>query len=81
MPEEIGHIFTKDELDTFETYSELRDYIASELKKAYDEKMTLVEPEQKSAIEKQVYLQVVDKDWRTSLSNGYLKNRYWFKGI
>ncbi|QKF65039.1 preprotein translocase subunit SecA [Campylobacter corcagiensis] len=65
--EEIGHIFTKEELEKFDTYSELKEYIADELKKAYDDKMSLVEPEQRKAIEKQVYLQVVDKDWREHL--------------
>lgn len=65
--EEIGHEFSKDDLLKFETYTELRDYIVDELKVAYKEKMAILDDEQKQNIEKQVYLQVVDRDWREHL--------------
>lgn len=64
---ETGHEFSVDELSKFEDFNSLSEYLVSELKKAYDEKMTIVDADQKRAIEKQVYLQVVDKDWREHL--------------
>ncbi|NLY04073.1 MAG: preprotein translocase subunit SecA [Campylobacter sp.] len=64
---ETGEPFSKEELAEFEDYSELAKYINSKITKAYEEKMSVVEDEQKKDIEKQIYLQVVDRDWREHL--------------
>ncbi|NLK66846.1 MAG: preprotein translocase subunit SecA [Campylobacteraceae bacterium] len=64
---EIGHTFDIERLKECETFAELKKYIVDELKTAYETKMSVIEKEQKEAIEKQVYLQIVDRDWREHL--------------
>ena len=64
---EIGENFTIEELKEFSNVNETKDYIVKRLKDAYDERMKVIDDEQKNAIEKQIYLQIVDRDWREHL--------------
>lgn len=64
---EIGENFTSEELKEFPSVNEAKDHIVKKLKDAYDERMKVIDDEQKKAIEKQIYLQVVDRDWREHL--------------
>lgn len=64
---EIGENFTIEELKEFSNINQTKDYIVKRLKDAYDERMKVIDDEQKNAIEKQIYLQIVDRDWREHL--------------
>ncbi|QIX85844.1 preprotein translocase subunit SecA [Campylobacter ureolyticus] len=64
---EIGENFTIEELKEFSNVNQTKDYIVKRLKDAYDERMKVIDDEQKNAIEKQIYLQIVDRDWREHL--------------
>ena len=64
---EIGENFTSEELKEFPSVNEAKNHIVKKLKDAYDERMKVIDDEQKKAIEKQIYLQVVDRDWREHL--------------
>ncbi|MCZ6111901.1 preprotein translocase subunit SecA [Campylobacter ureolyticus] len=64
---EIGENFTVEELKEFSNVNQTKDYIVKRLKDAYDERMKVIDDEQKNAIEKQIYLQIVDRDWREHL--------------
>lgn len=64
---EVGHNFDIEKLSEFETVSEIKKYLIDELKNSYEEKMSILGEGQKEAIEKQVYLQIVDRDWREHL--------------
>lgn len=64
---EIGENFTSEELKEFSNVNQTKDHIVKKLKDAYDERMKVIDEEQKNAIEKQIYLQVVDRDWREHL--------------
>lgn len=67
LQNEIGETFTIDELKEFSNVSDTKEYIVKRLKDSYDEKMKVIDDEQKNAIEKQIYLQIVDRDWREHL--------------
>lgn len=64
---EISENFTIEELKEFSNVNQTKDYIVKRLKDAYDERMKVIDDEQKNAIEKQIYLQIVDRDWREHL--------------
>ena len=66
LKEEMGEEFLEDELKDLE-YDELKDKIEKDLKKSYDEKMSLVDDEQRNEIERILYLQVLDNAWRDHL--------------
>ncbi|MCZ6159873.1 preprotein translocase subunit SecA [Campylobacter ureolyticus] len=67
LKNEIGENFTIEELKEFSNVNQTKDYIVKRLKDAYDERMKVIDDEQKNAIEKQIYLQIVDRDWREHL--------------
>jgi len=50
-----------------EDYFELEEKLTTILKKSYEEKMKIVEPSQKSEIERLLYLQILDKAYREHL--------------
>ena len=58
--------FSIDELKD-KDYAELLSYIDKKLKSAYNEKMSVVDDEQRKEIERILYLQVLDKAWRDHL--------------
>ncbi|WP_458699465.1 preprotein translocase subunit SecA [Sulfurospirillum sp. 1307] len=63
---EVQFDFSVDELKD-KDYEELASYIEEKLKKSFDEKMSVVDDEQRKEIERILYLQVLDKAWRDHL--------------
>ncbi len=66
LKSEMMHEIDVEELKD-KDYSELLEYINDKLKSAYDEKMSVVDDEQRKEIERILYLQVLDKAWRDHL--------------
>ncbi|CZE50808.1 preprotein translocase subunit SecA [Campylobacter geochelonis] len=64
---ETGEVFDPLDLDKADDYASLKDMMVAQLKTSYDTKMSVVDEEQKKNIEKQLYLQIVDRDWREHL--------------
>ncbi|WP_297574118.1 preprotein translocase subunit SecA [uncultured Campylobacter sp.] len=64
---DLGETLNIDELKNIKDYNELVLNIAKTLKQRYDEKMSILDGEQRKNVEKMLYLQVVDKDWREHL--------------
>lgn len=56
-----------EELKKATDYKELKGAILETLEKSYEEKMSQIDPEQRKNIEKMLYLQIVDRDWREHL--------------
>jgi preprotein translocase subunit SecA len=48
-------------------YSELIDFISEKLEKYYEDKMSMVDSEQRNEIERTLYIQVLDENWREHL--------------
>ena len=66
LKEELHSDFSEDELKD-KDYSELKDYIIKKLEKEYEDKMSVVDKEQRSEIERILYLQILDNAWREHL--------------
>lgn len=66
LKEEFGVSFEVDKLKSLE-YKELFSEIDKRLTKLYEEKMSVVDGDRKSEIERIVYLQVLDSAWREHL--------------
>ncbi len=66
LQEELGSTFSVEELQAKE-YDELKEYIVQKLEGEYEEKMSRLEPAQRSEIERILYLQVLDNAWREHL--------------
>jgi len=64
---ETGEDLDIEHLKIAEDYTSLRDIVARELKISYEEKMAKIGDDQRKSIEKMLYLQIVDKDWREHL--------------
>lgn len=64
---ETTEILDENKLSKTEDYKELKEEIIKELRDFYEEKMTPVDNEQRKSIEKMLYLQIVDRDWREHL--------------
>ncbi len=64
--EELGSQFDKEMLEG-KNYEELKRAIIEKLEKEYEEKMSPLEKEQRSEIERILYLQVLDNAWREHL--------------
>ncbi|MCI6642177.1 MAG: preprotein translocase subunit SecA [Campylobacter hominis] len=64
---ETTEILDENKLSKAEDYKELKEEIIKELRDFYEEKMTPVDNEQRKSIEKMLYLQIVDRDWREHL--------------
>ncbi|MBR6953024.1 MAG: SEC-C domain-containing protein, partial [Campylobacter sp.] len=56
-----------EELKKATDYKELKGAILETLEKSYEAKMSQIDPEQRKNIEKMLYLQIVDRDWREHL--------------
>ena len=66
LKSEIQEEFTQEELSG-KDYEELRDFIVTSVKNAFDKKMSVVDDNQRKEIERILYLQVLDKAWRDHL--------------
>lgn len=64
---ETGENLEVEKLNLANDYSEFKEAIISALRELYDTKMSQVEDENRKSIEKMLYLQVVDRDWREHL--------------
>lgn len=64
---ETTEILDENKLSKAEDYKELKEEIIKELRDFYEEKMAPVDNEQRKSIEKMLYLQIVDRDWREHL--------------
>jgi len=66
LKEELGATVEPGELEGKE-YEELLEYIVEKLKKEYEAKMGVLDPDQRREIERILYLQVLDNAWRDHL--------------
>lgn len=64
--EELHFKISKDEI-VCDNYDDLEQKLLNILKETYNKKMSLAAPEQKSEIERILYLQILDKAWREHL--------------
>ncbi|WP_368030494.1 preprotein translocase subunit SecA [Arcobacter sp. s6] len=66
LEEELRFIVTIDDLKT-DSYEDLEEKLKIMLREIYNSKMSMAAPEQKSEIERILYLQILDKAWREHL--------------
>ena len=66
LKEEINFDINIDELENIE-YEELLEKIVALIKDSYDEKMSVLDPEIKTEVEKEFYLKELDNAWREHL--------------
>jgi len=66
LQEELGLAITKEQID-FNTYDEVKEKLSLIIKDAYSDKMSMAAPDQRSEIERILYLQILDKAWREHL--------------
>ncbi|XPV70251.1 MAG: preprotein translocase subunit SecA [Halarcobacter sp.] len=64
--EELNLIVTEDDIKA-NSYDELEEKLTNIIKEVYEDKMSIAAPEQKSEIERILYLQILDKAWREHL--------------
>ncbi len=64
--EELNLIIEKEDIEA-QNYAELEEKLVSLIKSVYEEKMSVAAPEQKSEIERILYLQILDNAWREHL--------------
>ncbi len=64
--EELNLLVEKEDIES-EDYESLEQKLVSIIKDVYEEKMSIAIPEQKSEIERILYLQILDKAWREHL--------------
>eukprot|EP01029_Cantina_marsupialis_P002805 TRINITY_DN12681_c0_g1_i1.p1 TRINITY_DN12681_c0_g1~~TRINITY_DN12681_c0_g1_i1.p1 ORF type:complete len:873 (-),score=209.38 TRINITY_DN12681_c0_g1_i1:236-2854(-) len=64
--EELNLIVEKEDIVS-ESYDDLSEKLISIIKDVYEEKMSVAAPEQKSEIERVLYLQILDNAWREHL--------------
>ncbi|PLY05147.1 MAG: preprotein translocase subunit SecA [Arcobacter sp.] len=64
--EELNLIITEEDIVS-KDYEELEEKLTSIIKEVYEEKMSVAAPEQKSEIERVLYLQILDNAWREHL--------------
>jgi len=64
--EELNLIVTKEDIQA-DSYDELEEKLVEIIKEVYENKMSIAAPEQKSEIERILYLQILDKAWREHL--------------
>ncbi|XOB60938.1 preprotein translocase subunit SecA [Campylobacterota bacterium DY0563] len=64
--EELNLIVELDDIKT-DTFHELEEKLVSIIKDVYEQKMSIAAPEQKSEIERVLYLQILDNAWREHL--------------
>ncbi len=66
LKEDLNHSATKEEFEGKDA-NEIFEYLLDKLKREYEEKMSITTPEHKELIEREIYLQIVDKEWREHL--------------
>ena len=66
LKEELNLIIEKEDIEA-QNYIELEEKLVSIIKSVYEEKMSVAAPEQKSEIERILYLQILDNAWREHL--------------
>ena len=66
LQEELGLIVEKDQIDK-STYNEVSEEVVSIIKEYYNNKMSIVPDDQRSEIERILYLQILDNAWRDHL--------------
>ncbi|RXJ60221.1 preprotein translocase subunit SecA [Candidatus Marinarcus aquaticus] len=66
LKEELNLVATKEDLQA-DDYVALEEKLISILKSMYDDKMSLAAPDQRSEIERILYLQILDNAWREHL--------------
>ncbi len=66
LQEELGLIVSVSELEGKE-YDELLDYIVEKAQREYEEKMSVVDTQTRTEIERELYLKVLDEGWREHL--------------
>ncbi len=66
LKEELNLIIEKEHIQA-KDYDELEDNLVKIIKEVYENKMSIAAPEQKSEIERILYLQILDKAWREHL--------------
>ena len=66
LKEELHSEFTIDELKNRD-YDELKNYIIQKLENEYNQKMSVVDENQRKEIERILYLQILDNGWRDHL--------------
>ncbi len=64
--EELNLIVEKEHIEA-KNYEELEENLVKIIKEVYENKMSIAAPEQKSEIERILYLQILDKAWREHL--------------
>jgi preprotein translocase subunit SecA len=66
LQEELHLVVTQEDIQS-ETYEELETKLFNIIKEVYEQKMSVAAPDQKSEIERILYLQILDKAWRDHL--------------
>ncbi|MDA3047566.1 preprotein translocase subunit SecA [Campylobacter sp. JMF_08 NE1] len=64
---DTGETLDEANLKNANDYGELKSVIVEQLQNSYEEKMSQIDQAQRKEIEKMLYLQIVDRDWREHL--------------
>ncbi|MDA3046537.1 preprotein translocase subunit SecA [Campylobacter sp. VBCF_06 NA8] len=64
---DTGEMLNEANLKNANDYGELKSVIVEQLQNSYEEKMSQIDQAQRKEIEKMLYLQIVDRDWREHL--------------
>ena len=67
IAQETGEVLENSELEKVDDFKELKEKIIGALAVSYENKMAPIDPQQRKSIEKMLYLQIVDRDWREHL--------------
>ena len=67
IAQETGEVLENSELEKVDDFKELKEKIVGALAVSYENKMAPIDPQQRKSIEKMLYLQIVDRDWREHL--------------
>lgn len=67
IAQETGEVLENSELEKVDDFKELKEKIIGALAVSYENKMSPIDPQQRKSIEKMLYLQIVDRDWREHL--------------
>jgi len=67
IAQETGEVLENSELEKVDDFKELKEKIIGALAVSYENKMEPIDPQQRKSIEKMLYLQIVDRDWREHL--------------
>lgn len=65
--EDLAIMLKKEELEQFSTYEEVQEFLFTAMQTVYNDKMSVISDEQRSEIERILYLQILDKAWREHL--------------